>query len=52
MNYINIEYNGVIETVDEFGTFEEASLMLQEYLMINSRYYISNRCTKDWEERN
>ncbi len=51
MYYINIRYNGAVETVDEFETYKEARLMLIEYRMGDSGYYISKRSTKEWREQ-
>ncbi len=51
MWYVNIKYNGVVETVDEFETAKEARLMLTEYLMIDGGYYLSKRCTNEWRKK-
>ena len=51
MWYINIKEDGEVETINEFETTKEARLMLKEYLMGDSRCYLSKKCTKDWRER-
>ena len=51
MKYINIKSVYGVETIDEFETLKEARLMLKEYRMIYSEVWISQRCTKDWNER-
>ncbi len=53
MTYINIRVGGKVETVDEFDTRKEASAMRKEYQIsdMHHRYYLSERCTKEWRER-
>ena len=50
MIYINIKNNGTVETVDEFKTFKEAKLMVDEYRLSDkyNYYYTSSRSTKQW----
>jgi len=50
MIYINIKYNGHIETIDEASTMKEARQMVREYNYLNDgvKYYISNKCTNEW----
>jgi len=49
--YINIRYNGEVETVDQFDTMKEAREMVKEYNMVQPGHYISQRCTNDWCDR-
>lgn len=42
-----------LETVDECETLKEAKYLLREYQLADrsAEYYISNRCCKDWRDR-
>ncbi len=53
MTYVNIKNNGEVETVDEFETYKEAVKMLKEYRLSDTynNYYLSQRSTKDWQNR-
>lgn len=52
--YINIETNGIVETIDEFpiDTKEDRKELRRcfaEYLLWhNVKIWISQKCTKDW----
>jgi hypothetical protein len=57
--YLNIKYNGSVETVDEFTLGENVpsnprefrdytNAMLREYHTAGMSVYKSKRCTKDW----
>lgn len=55
--YINIKNNNQVETVDEFEynnkeERKEAHRCLNEYHIADryNNYYISQRCSKDWNE--
>jgi hypothetical protein len=53
MTYINMNTNGIVETIDEFETRKEAREMLVEYRMAFhgcGSLYLSNRCTNEWKE--
>jgi ATP sulfurylase len=43
---------GNFETVDQFKSHKEAESMLKEYRLSDQSayYYISKRCSKDWQE--
>ncbi len=50
--YINMTYNGVKETVDEFETYKQAREMLPEYRQAYDwiPLWISSRCCANWKE--
>jgi hypothetical protein len=50
VTYINIKSCWGVETIDEFKTYKEGRAMLKEYSLSDSynKYYLSQRCTKDW----
>ena len=54
--YINMQYDGVTETVDEFPYNNLADRkylreMLSEYRLSSDQYhYISQRCTNSWKQ--
>ena len=52
MYYINTKRDYEVETVDEFEDKKEAYEMCWEYQVSDgsTEYYVSQRCTKDWEE--
>lgn len=51
--YIQLRYNGNLETIDEFDTRKEAKEMLTEYQMVyegtGGQVYLSTRACKDWK---
>jgi len=53
MYYINVKYNNVVETVDEFEKRLEAREMVKEYNIsdVYNHYYISQRSTKEWHNK-
>jgi hypothetical protein len=53
MTYINIKNNGIVETVDQFETHQEARAMVKEYNLSDryNCYYTSQRATKEWREQ-
>lgn len=53
MKYINMKSSYGIETVDQFETYKEAKLMVQEYRISDpsNHYYISSRSTKEWRSQ-
>ncbi len=52
MIYMNMKLeDGSIETIDEFDTRKEASVMAKEYRTSGTDAYISSRSTKDWREK-
>lgn len=52
MFYIQMRYDGELETVDEFSTRWEARKMLAEYMMLgHAEYYISTRPCNEWKDR-
>ena len=52
MFYVNMKGKYGIETVDEFGTRDEADRMRYEYALADStgHYYVSTRCTNEWKD--
>lgn len=52
MYYIQMRYDGELETVDQFETRKEARSMLAEYRFSDSGsyYYISTRACKAWRD--
>ena len=58
MRYINIKYNGITETIDQFQTKtkedrKELRRCFKEYLISYSgQIWISQRCTKEWRKPN
>ena len=54
MIYINGEYQGRTETIDEAETMKDARYLLQEYRMAFGPewlLWISQRPTNDWRDR-
>ena len=53
MIYINIKQDNKVETIDQCETYKEAKAMVYEYNLSDryNTYYISQRCTNDWRNR-